>query len=146
MKFNSLLILISLALLLPSMSMAAPSVNTEDNPAGLVAMDEMVANKALTAQELKTLQKEEKNQVRMEHRMARVQKFMNSKMGQKLLGGLDDPIDKWFWFWVIGWGAGIVISIIAGAAGGFTLLWALASLAYLAGSISLILWLVKKFS
>lgn len=149
MKLKSLLFLISLTLLLPSMSMAAPSINTEDNPAGIVMMDDMVADKALSAQELKTLKKEEKQLERSERRIARVEKFMNSKMGQKLLGGLDDPVDKFFWFWIIGWGIGIVLSILAAATitgGGFGILWLVAYLAYLAGSVSLIVWLVKKFS
>jgi hypothetical protein len=149
MKLKSLLFLVTLALLLPSLSYATPAVNTEDHQAGIVTMDEMVADKVLTAQELKTLKKEEKKQVRMERRMERVEKFMNSKLGQKLLGGLDDPVDKFFWFWIIGWGAGIVLTIIASAAltsGSFGVLWLLAYLAWLAGSVSLIVWLVKKFS
>ena len=141
--------MIALILALPTLSSASPVINTEDNPAGLVTMDEMVADKTLTAQELKVLKKEEKKQIRMERRMARVEKFMSSKKGQKLLGGLDDPVDKWFWFWIIGWGAGIVLTIIAAAAltsGTFGILWLLAYLAWLAGSVSLIIWLVKKFS
>lgn len=149
MKLKTLLFLVTLALLVPSLSIASPAINTEDNPAGLVTMHEMVADKVLTAQELKTLKKEEKKQMRMERRMERVEKFMQTKMGQKLLGGLSDPVDKFFWFWIIGWGAGIVLTVIASAAllsGGFSILWLLAYLAWLAGSISLIIWLVKKFS
>ena len=141
--------MIAMVLALPTFSVATPVINTEDNTAGLVTMDEMVADKTLTAQELKVLQKEEKKQIRMERRMERVEKFMSSKLGQKLLGGLDDPVDKWFWFWIIGWGAGIVLTIIASAAlasGTFGVLWLLAYLAWLAGSVSLIIWLVKKFS
>ena len=149
MKLKTLLFLVTLGFLVPTISFGSPAINTEDNVAGLVSMDEMVADKTYTAEELKILQKEEKQQVRMERRMARVEKFMNSKLGQKLLGGLDDPVDKWFWFWVIGWGAGIILTVIAGAtltAGSFGVLWALAYLAWLAGSVSLIIWLVKKFS
>jgi hypothetical protein len=112
-------------------------------------MDEMVVDKVLTAEEIKVLRKEEKKQVRMERRVERLEKFMGTKLGQKLLGGLSDPVDKFFWYWVIGWGAGIVFSILAGAtllSGGFSILWLLAYLAYLAGSVALIIWLVKKFS
>jgi hypothetical protein len=149
MKFQALLFLIALAFMIPSLSIASPVVNTEDNVEGLVTMDEMVADKVLTAQEIKVLKKEEKQQVRMERRMARVEKFMQSKMGQRLLGGLDDPVDKFFWFWIIGWGAGILLTVLAAATitgGGFGVLWLLAYLAWLAGSVSLIIWLVKKFS
>ena len=140
--------MIALILALPALSSASPVINTEDNAAGLVTMDEMVADKTLTSQELKVLKKEEKKQIRMERRMARVEKFMSSKLGQKLLGGLDDPVDKWFWFWIIGWGAGIVLLIIAAASlgTGFGVLGVLSTLAWLFGSVSLIIWLVKKFS
>ena len=149
MKLKTVLFLLALAFMLPSLSVASPTINTEDNAAGLVSMNEMIPDKTLTAEELKMLQKEEKKQLRMERRMERVEKFMNSKLGQKLLGGLDDPVDKFFWFWIIGWGAGIVLTIIASAtlsAGSFGILWLLAYLAWLAGSVSLIIWLVKKFS
>lgn len=149
MKCKLLHFLISVSILLPAMAFAAPIVNTEDQPAGIVTMDEMVADKVMTAEELKVLQKEEKKQLRMERRMERLEKFMNSKLGQKLLGGLDDPVDKFFWYWIIGWGVGILLSIIAAATltgGGFGILWLLAYLAYLAGSVALIVWLVKKFS
>ncbi len=148
MNLKSLLFLISAAILIPSLSIAAPSVNTEDNPAGLVTMEEMAADEALTAMELKSLKKEEKKQVRMERRMERVEKFMNSKLGQKLLGGINDPVDKFFWFWIIGWGLGILLIVLAsaGAGVGLGVIGILAYLAWLAGSVSLIIWLVKKFS
>lgn len=149
MKLKTLLLLMAFAAFTPAVSFAAPTINTEDQPAGLISMHEMVADKALTTKELKVLKQEERKQLRMERRMARLEKFMNSKMGQKLLGGLSDPVDKFFWYWVIGWGVGIVFSILAAAtllSGGFSILWLIAYLAYLAGSVSLIVWLVKKFS
>lgn len=80
------------------------------------------------------------------------------KFAQKVakIGGLGDPVDKWFWFWIIGWGAAILLSIIAsvvlvGAAfsGGFgigAVLYIFAYLAGLFGTVSLIVWLIKKFS
>lgn len=149
MNVKSLLLLFAVAMMMPCLSTGSPVINTEDNAEGLISMNEMVADKVLTAQELKVLKKEEKKLVRMERRMERVEKFMQSKLGQKLLGGLDDPVDKFFWFWIIGWGAGIILTVIAAAAlttGTFGVLWLLAYLAWLAGSISLIIWLVKKFS
>ncbi|HKK63337.1 MAG TPA: hypothetical protein VJ951_12305 [Bacteroidales bacterium] len=72
------------------------------------------------------------------------------------IGGLGDPVDKWFWFWVLGWGAWIVLSIVASAivvgsafGSGFgigALLFLIAYLAGLFGTVSLIVWLIKKFS
>lgn len=149
MKFQALLLPVALVFLTQVTYATTPVANTEDHVAGIVTMNEMIPDKAPTAQELKILRKEEKKMARMERRMERLEKFMNSKLGQKLLGGLSDPVDKWFWFWIIGWGAGIVLSILAAATvtgGGFGALWLLASLAWLAGSIALIVWLVQKFS
>ena len=149
MKFQALLLPVALVFLTHVTYATTPVANTEDHVAGIVTMNEMIPDKAPTAQELKILRKEEKKMARMERRMERLEKFMNSKLGQKLLGGLSDPVDKWFWFWIIGWGAGIVLSILAAATvtgGGFGALWLLASLAWLAGSIALIVWLVQKFS
>ena len=149
MKLKSLLFLLALAFILPSISIAAPAVNTEDRTSGLVTMDELAVEKVLTAQEMKFLQKEEKKQAKMERRIARVEKFMNSKMGQRLLGGLDDPVDKWFWYWIIGWGAAIVFSILAAAiltTTSFGIFGVLSLLFGLFGTISLVVWLVQKFS
>jgi hypothetical protein len=51
-----------------------------------------------------------------------------------------DPVDKWLWFWIFGWGLGIVFLFIP------VFGWILSSLFFLFGSISLIVWLVKKFA
>ena len=149
MKLKSFLFLLALAFMLPSMSIASPAINTEDRTSGLVTMDELAVEKVLTAQEMKFLQKEEKKQAKLERRIARVEKFMNSKMGQRLLGGLDDPVDKWFWYWIIGWGAAIVFSILAAAiltTTSFGIFGVLSLLFGLFGTISLVVWLVQKFS
>ena len=149
MKLKFLLFLLALAFMVPSMTIAAPAINTEDHATGLVTMDELASDKVLTVQEMKFLKKEEKKQARMERRIERVEKFMNSKMGQRLLGGLDDPVDKWFWYWIIGWGAAIVFSILAAAiftTTGFGIFGVLSLLFGLAGTISLVIWLVQKFS
>lgn len=149
MKLKSLLFLLALAFMMPSISIAAPAINTEDRTTGLVTMDELAVEKVLTAQEMKFLQKEEKKQAKLERRIARVEKFMNSKMGQRLLGGLDDPVDKWFWYWIIGWGAAIVFSILAAAiltTTSFGIFGVLSLLFGLFGTISLVVWLVQKFS
>jgi len=57
---------------------------------------------------------------------------------------LDDEVEKWMWFWIFGWGAAIALSIIAAIIGS-VIVSALASLVGLAGTVCLVLWLVKKF-
>ena len=155
MKIKYLLFTLSL-FLLANVSYAGNSVNTEDHPTGIVQMKDFTATKADLKAD-KQLLKTEKQQYRAEKRMAWLSKIVNKKMAaskKKSLGGLDDPVDKFFWYWLIGWGAGILLSIIAAAAftggafsGGFGaawVLWLLAWLAWLGGSICGIIWLVKK--
>ena len=84
-----------------------------------------------------------KKEFKAEKRMAKLQKFFKKAIDFK------DPVNKWMWFWIFGWGAGIVLSILAVATvtgGGFGAIWLLSSLCWLFGSVSLIIWLVKKFS
>ena len=146
MMLKPLLLIVSLAFLVPSLSMAAPAVNTEDTRAGIVTMDELNESKVLTTAEIKAMKAGEKKQLRMERRMARLEKFMNTKMGQKLLEGLNDPVDRFFWYWIIAWGIGLILILLAAGTSGFGVIGVLATLAWLAGSVSLIVWLVKKFS
>ena len=98
--------------------------------------------KTVSAEQIKT----NKRAFTMLHREAKATHFL-SKRGIDL----QDPVNKWMWYWILGWGAGLILSIIAtatytsGSIGGFGIIWGLASLAYLLGTISLIVWLVKKF-
>jgi len=57
---------------------------------------------------------------------------------------LDDEVEKWMWFWIFGWGAAIALSIIAAIITS-VIVSALASLVGLAGTVCLVLWLVKKY-
>ncbi|NNE28984.1 MAG: hypothetical protein HKN16_05085 [Saprospiraceae bacterium] len=128
------------------------AVNVEDHQEGLVSYVDSDAYKALSKKELRAVKKAQKNQQKLERKVKRFQKFASSKKGQKLLGGLDDPVDKWFWFWVIGWGAAIVLGaliggvLISGGLGSATILATLVWLVGLAGTVSLVIWLVKKFA
>lgn len=157
MKLKNLLLLFGFALLAQGVTFANSNViNLEDHKEGLISLEDAASHSSLT----KSLQKEskqlERKQKRTAKKMARLQKFMSSKKGQKLLGGLDDPVDKFFWYWVIGWGAAIVLSIIASAvavggvfSGGFGAAYIIALIGWLlglAGTVALIVWLVKKFS
>ncbi len=57
---------------------------------------------------------------------------------------LQDPVDKWMWYWILGWALGLALSIVFAITSVTPILW-LSSLAWLAGTIFLIVWLVKKF-
>jgi hypothetical protein len=125
---------------------AESCINTEDHPTSLASMTDLVPDLPLNREEIKSLQKEEKILQRFERRMERFQYFTHSQKGQKRLGGFSDSVDRWFWFWVIGWGAGILLSILAGGvftSGVIGILW---FTLFVAGSVSLVMWLVKKFS
>lgn len=98
----------------------------------------------------KQTKKQLKRQERFEKRMAKFEAKMEKK-------GVDfsDPVDKWLWFAIFGWGAAIVLTILIyaigfggfGAGFGFVAIFALLSwLAWLFGGISFIVWLVKKLS
>ncbi|HLF62152.1 MAG TPA: hypothetical protein VI603_00260 [Saprospiraceae bacterium] len=156
MKIKYLLLSLSMALVAAT-GYAGNSVNTEDNPDGIVQMEDLMADKALVKVD-KQLLKAEKQQYRTEKRIAWFSKVINKKMAkskQKALGGLDDPVDKYFWYWLIGWGAGLVLTIIASAiavggafSSGFGVAWVLFFLGWLAwigGTIMGIIWLIKKF-
>ena len=157
MKFKTLLLLFGFAMLFQGVSLANSNViNLEDHREGLISLEDAVTKSSATKIQLKEMKKLEKQRKSTEKKMAKFQKFMKSKKGQKMLGGLDDPIDKYFWYWVIGWGAAIVLSILAAAiatggafSGGFGIAWILALigwLAGLAGTVALVIWLIKKFS
>lgn len=157
MKFKALLLMFGFALLSHGAILANVNViNLEDHQEGLISLEDAVSHSAVATKQLKAAKKLEKKQKRTAKKMAKFQKFMKSKKVQKMLGGLDDPVDKFFWYWVIGWGAAIILSIIAVAvatggvfSGGFGVAWVLALLGWLAGlagTVFLIVWLVKKFS
>lgn len=97
----------------------------------------------------KETKKQLKRQKRFEKRMAKMEKNANKKDID-----LSDPVDKWLWFAVFGWAGGLILTILAyvlvfSVTSGFGLygiLWLLASLCYLFGSVSFIVWLIKKLS
>jgi hypothetical protein len=160
MKIKYLLLTLSLALVVTT-GYAGNSVNTEDNPGGGVLMEDLMADKATLKAEKqldRQLLKAEKQEYRAEKRMAWFSKVINKKMAKsknKALGGLDDPVDKYFWYWLIGWGAGLLLTIIASAiavggafSGGFGVAWVLflvGWLCWIGGTVMGIIWLVKKF-
>ncbi len=157
MKIKSLLLVFGLALLTQGIALANVDViNLEDHKEGIISLDDATAtHTALTKQQKKEAKQLARKQKRTERKMAKLQKFMASEKGQKMLGGLDDPVDKWFWYWLIAWGAALLLNIIfwvaagTGAAffsGGWVIIALLSTLLWIGGLVALILWLVKKFA
>lgn len=159
MKLNNLLLLLCFGLMAQTSWASGPSVNTEDNAEGLISVQDLVADKAtftktLSKKELRKHKRELRKQARMEKRIAKFQEKLEKRMAKKPVD-FRDPVDKWFWFWIFGWGAAIILSVIGAAiavggafTGGFgvgAFLLILGWLAGLFGTISLIIWLVKKF-
>ena len=129
----------------PLSLLSAPPVNSEDFTPGLFMMTEMVPDHTVTKREMRTLKKEEKFQLRVERFLQRMEQRLQAKKSHRGIDNINDPIDKWFWWWAICWGAGILLSIFAGGAiigAGIGLFW---WLLFAAGSVALVVWLVKKF-
>lgn len=131
-------LLLSLCMILVNnMGYAGKRFNTEDYASGIVQIEDLLSDKAFAKAD-KQLLKSEKHQIRTEKRMAWFSNVINKKLAKsqkKSLGGLDDPVDKWFWFWAIAWGGAIVFSF---------LFWPITLLLLIGGTICLILWLVNK--
>ena len=133
LKLFGLLTIVALFFFAPQ----AQAINTADR----APLETAISHQKLTKKELR-------QQKRMEKRLKKMQKK-----------GIDfsDPVDKWLWFAIFGWGAGIILYVIASilfvgalyTTGGFgigTLLYYLSYAASLFGSIAFVIWLVKKFS
>ena len=110
------------------------------NPADRAPLQEAVSHHQLT-------KKEQRQQKRLEKRLKKMEKK-----------GVDfsDPVNKWLWYAIFAWGASVVLSILlsilfratllgGGGFGLYYLLWVLTGLLGLAGGISFVIWLIKKF-
>jgi hypothetical protein len=118
-------------------------INTEDHPDGAITQEQFILDQHSSRQELRNLQKEENRYQKLENKFKKI--YASKQSRHHPINGFSDPVDKWFWIWAIGWGVGILITIISGAsiASGFLgILWF--SL-FIIGSIALIIWLIKKF-
>ncbi len=145
MKAKILAAIFSFALL----SQSTYAINTVKNLVpgnGTEQQINTLTSRTLTKSEAKAIAKAEKQQAKAQKRAAMMQKMMAKNYAKN---GVDfkDPVNKWLWFAVFGWGAGIVLSLLASATvtGGFGFFWLLATLAYLFGTVSFVLWLIKKF-
>lgn len=103
----------------------------------------------VAAEDVQLSKKELRKQAKLQKKLAKLEK----KMAE---GPFDDDVKKWRNFWLLGWGGGILLMIVGGVvavggalSGGFgigAILYILGGLAVTFGSISLIIWLIKKFA
>lgn len=149
MKIRNLVVTV-LAALFVHAGFAINTVNNTVAGNGVALPIELASGHGMTRTEAKAIQKAEKKQVRTQKRIAMVQKYLAKNMAKKAID-FKDPVNKWLWFGVFGWGAGLVLWILAAAVttgGGFLgggFLGLLASLAWLFGTVAFVIWLVKKF-
>lgn len=149
MKIRNLVVTV-LAALFVHAGFAINTVNNTVAGSGVALPIELATGHGMTRTEAKAIQKAEKKQVRTQKRIAMVQKYLAKNMAKKAID-FKDPVNKWLWFGVFGWGAGLVLWILAAAVttgGGFLgggFLGLLASLAWLFGTVAFVIWLVKKF-
>lgn len=149
MKIRNLVVTVLVALFV-QIGFAINTVNNTLAGNGVALPIELATGHGMTRTEAKAIQKAEKKQVRTQKRIAVVQKYLAKNMAKKAID-FKDPVNKWLWFGVFGWGAGLVLWIIAASVvsgGGFLgggFIGVLASLAWLFGTVSFVIWLVKKF-
>lgn len=112
------------------------------------------SSKAMTKAEIKQMRKEVRQQKKIERRQRIFEKVIAKKMEKYGTIDFNDPVKKWMWFWIFGWGAGLLLTIIGAAAftgsvwgGGVgaagVIISLLGWLAWLFGTVSLVIWLVK---
>jgi hypothetical protein len=112
-----------------------------------VTTTEMIANQS----------KELKKEFNTQKKLSKIERFF-----AKRAMDFSDPVKKWLWFWVLGWAAALVFYIIAlviaaaavttisstgavsGGVGAAGIFWLLGALAGLFGTVSLIIWFIKK--
>jgi|GEM_PF-4321312 len=136
----SMLLVFSLA---ATSVMAGNPINSEDNVAGIVSMDDAYSSKAMTKADMRASKradkmalKAEKKQIRQEKRMTKINNFIAKHFGNSALGGLDDPIDKFLWWAIIAAGVAIIFSFIY---------WPISTIFWIGSIVLLVLWIIKKY-
>ncbi|MBK8967505.1 MAG: hypothetical protein R3D58_05530 [Saprospiraceae bacterium] len=135
---------ITLSLLIFAFILPAATVRASEEVPASAARMEMVKKAAAQKDQIAKAFKAEKKALKFK---------LFKKKGNRV--DFSDPVDKWMWFWIFGWAAGLLLSILAAAvttggiySGSFgfgAVLFTFAWLAWLFGSVCLIVWLVKKF-
>jgi len=123
--------------------MAGNPINSEDNVAGIVSMDDAYSSKLMTKADMRATKradkmalKAEKKQIRQEKRMTKINNFIAKHFGNSALGGLDDPIDKFLWWAIIAAGVAIIFSFIW---------WPISTIFWIGSIVLLVLWIIKKY-
>lgn len=123
--------------------LAGNPINSEDNVAGIVSMNDAYSSKALTKADLRASKradkmalKAEKKQIRQEKRMTKINNFIAKHFGNSALGGFDDPIDKFLWWAIIAAGAAIIFTFI---------FWPISTIFWIGSLVLLVLWIIKKY-
>jgi hypothetical protein len=118
----------------------------------------ITSSTATTTEMIANQSKELKKEFNTQKKMNKIERFF-----AKRAMDFSDPVKKWLWFWVLGWAAALVLFIIAAvvaaaavttvsstgavSSGGFGIagiLWLIGWLAGLFGTVSLIIWFIKK--
>ena len=99
------------------------------SPSNATIMPKSGGNKTVIEQQNWALKKEFK----AEKRLAKMEQWL-----KKINVDLNHPVDKWMWFWILCWGASILFSAAR--------VFPLAGLLGLAGTICLVIWLIKLYS
>ena len=144
MKKPALLSLLVICTITINFGSTPPAINTEDHPAKGISIKEMAVEQK-AEKELKKPQREENRWLKLEEKINRFLERKNISSGEAAVGLLDDPVNKWFWFWIFGWSLGLIITLISGATvttGFLGILWLLG---FVGGSVALVIWLLKKF-
>jgi beta-lactamase regulating signal transducer with metallopeptidase domain len=135
MKLKNLMIVL-VALFSTSQIFAVNTVkNLTTSPSSAGIEINQVMSHPLSKAEMTKIAKAEKLQVKAQKKAA-----FFAKLAKKI--DFKDPVEKWLWFGIFGWGASILLYILAYAV---PFLWILGALAGLFGTVCIVIWLIKKF-
>ena len=131
-----------------SFAVKSGKVVTPTNETTETTVSEATINDMLVVKETDS-PKVAKKKAKMQKRLEKLNKKMEKweAKGQK-----GDDEQKWMRFWLIGWGLGLILTILApivgvgGGLGAGAILLTLGGIAWLFGTISLIIWIIKKFA
>lgn len=73
---------------------------------------------------------------RLEKRLEKKATRLLKKLSRRAAIDLNDPVEKWMWFWLLAWGGGLVLSVLG-------LGW-LGWLLFVGGTVCLVIWLVRR--